>query len=256
MIVPELGEYVLASVKKIMPYGAFCTLDEYTDTEAFLHISEVSSGWIRNIREHVKEGQKIVVKVLRVDTEKRQIDLSLKRVTEVDRKRKMEAYKSEKRAVKLLERVATKLKKPFKAVMDQAGAPLSEEFGGLFAAFEAVSQGASPSSKIPAKWLEAITYVARREIKPKKVSSRAGLSLKSFAGAGVEKVKETLLQIKNASDSKTQVEVHYLGAPSYYVQLVSSDHKRIEKKLDAVQKLLDDSSKKNDLEFSLQRQKK
>ena len=39
---PEQDELVLSTVKKIMPYGAFCTLDEYSNREAFVHISEVA----------------------------------------------------------------------------------------------------------------------------------------------------------------------------------------------------------------------
>ncbi len=49
-----------------------------TINEGLLHVSEISSSWIRNIRDFVREGQKMVLKVLRVDLEKGHIDLSLR----------------------------------------------------------------------------------------------------------------------------------------------------------------------------------
>ena len=42
-----------------------------TGKEAFIHISEVSSGWVKNIRDYVRENQKIVARVLRVNPKKR-----------------------------------------------------------------------------------------------------------------------------------------------------------------------------------------
>ena len=74
---PEEGELVLATVKKIMPYGAFCTLDEYGNREAFVHISEVAPRWIKNIHEFLHEGQRLVAKVHKLVVEKNQIDLTL-----------------------------------------------------------------------------------------------------------------------------------------------------------------------------------
>ena len=45
-----------------MPYGAFCTLPEYKDLEAFLHVSEVAPRWIKNIHDFISEGQRYVVR--------------------------------------------------------------------------------------------------------------------------------------------------------------------------------------------------
>ena len=107
---PEQDELVLVTVKKIMPYGAFCSLDEYAAREAFVHISEVAPRWIKNIHEFLHDGQKLVAKVYHLDLEKNQIDLSLKRVTESERKLKIEGNRREKRAEKLFE-VAVKIAK-------------------------------------------------------------------------------------------------------------------------------------------------
>ena len=68
---PEIGDFVIATIQKITDYGAYVMLDEY-EKQGLLHVSEVSSGWVRNIRDFVREGQKTVLKVLRVDAQKGQ----------------------------------------------------------------------------------------------------------------------------------------------------------------------------------------
>ena len=105
---PEVGDLVVATVRRIVDYGAYVYLDEY-GKEGLLHISEISSSWIRNIRNHVREGQKLVLKVLRVDPEKGHVDLSLRRVTKRERIDKIYLWKRERRAESLLKSAAEKL---------------------------------------------------------------------------------------------------------------------------------------------------
>ncbi len=81
---PEPGDLVIATIESVMDYGAYANLDEY-HRRGFLHISEISSARIRNVRDFVRENQKMVLKVLRVEVEKGHIDLSLRRVTKRER---------------------------------------------------------------------------------------------------------------------------------------------------------------------------
>ena len=108
---PDVGELLIATVQEIYDYGAYVTLDEYGGLRAFLPWSEVSSKWVRSIREVIKEGQKIVVKAIRVDRAKKEVDVSLKRVAESDKQRKMRWWKRYSKACKIVEIVAEKLKK-------------------------------------------------------------------------------------------------------------------------------------------------
>ncbi|MGN1321035.1 MAG: S1 RNA-binding domain-containing protein, partial [Methanosphaera sp.] len=50
---PEEGDLIVGTVHKVLNYGAFAKLEEYEGKEAFIHISEVSSGWVKNIRDYV-----------------------------------------------------------------------------------------------------------------------------------------------------------------------------------------------------------
>lgn len=253
---PELDEYVIATVRKIMPYGAFCSLDEYNGMEVFLHVSEVSSGWIRNIREYVKEGQRIVGKVIRLDAQKNQVDISLKRVTEADRKRKLQAATQENRASKLLEHCAKKLKVPVTQAYAEAGNALAAEFGDLYSAFEAIANGHAPASKIPAQWLEVVTEVARQEIKPKIAEQRYSLTIQTYDGNGIDLVKRLLgLAEETARADGVQVTLHYVGAPHYYIDAVAKDYKSLEKTFAKVEAALV-ANIKGDTEYSLEKLKK
>lgn len=251
---PEAGEYIIGTIKKIVPYGAFVGLDEYPAQDAFLHISEVSSGWIRNIREHIKENQKVVVLVTRVDADKQQIDVSLKKVSDADRKRKLESRQMEKRADKLLERAALRLNKTLPMAQREIAPLLVKEFGDLYSAFEALSKQEVPADKIPAPWLTALLEVAKAEIKEKIVKVRATMKLECYSENGVSKLRTLLSSIVANSKGKVVVEVHYLGAPQYFVDVTAPDFKIADKTLSKVESLLSDSAGK-DFEYSFERQK-
>ena len=79
---PGRNELVVATIQEVTKHGCYVSLDEYNRQKAYVHISEISRTWVKNIRTHVREGQRIVAKVLRVDPRKGQIDLSIKRVPE------------------------------------------------------------------------------------------------------------------------------------------------------------------------------
>src|SRR3990167_3285690 len=100
---PEVGEVVLCTVRKILYHSVFVSIEDYEGREGLVHISEVSPGRIRNLRDFVREGKIIVCKVLRVNSQKNQIDLSLRRVNLAQRKNKLEEVAFEKKAEKLLE---------------------------------------------------------------------------------------------------------------------------------------------------------
>ena len=61
---PDPGELVVGKVDEIADFGVFVTLSEYEDKRGLVHVSEVASGWIKNVRDHVSTGQTVVAKVL------------------------------------------------------------------------------------------------------------------------------------------------------------------------------------------------
>jgi len=94
---PEVGDLVIATIETVTDYGAYAKLDEFS-RRGLLHVSEISSARIRNVRDFVRENQKMVLKVLHVDVEKGHINLSLRRVTKRERIEKIKSWKKDRKA--------------------------------------------------------------------------------------------------------------------------------------------------------------
>lgn len=75
----EVGSIVEGKVSKIMPFGAFVTLDG--KKSGLVHISEVARNYVENISDHLKEGDEVKVKVVKID-ENGKISLSIKQALE------------------------------------------------------------------------------------------------------------------------------------------------------------------------------
>jgi small subunit ribosomal protein S1 len=76
------GQLVEAEITKITKFGAFARIKDENNLEGLIHVSELSDKRIANAREVVKEGQMLTLRVIRVETEKHRLALSLKRVAQ------------------------------------------------------------------------------------------------------------------------------------------------------------------------------
>ncbi len=228
---PEEGDLVLGTVTSIRNFGAFVKLDEYGDREAFIHLSEVATGWVKYIRDHIREGQKIVARVLRVDAAKGQIDLSLKRINDHQRREKVQAWKNEQRALRLVEQVAQALKVSADEATELFGSTLVEKYGSLFAAFEVASADSRRFQKENEKspWASAFLKVAHDNIVPPQVTILGTLEISDPAANGLDHVRSALLAAEKV-DPET-VEVQYVGAPRYRIRVVASQYKQAEETL-------------------------
>ncbi|MBI5227420.1 S1 RNA-binding domain-containing protein [Candidatus Micrarchaeota archaeon] len=243
---PDEDELVLAVIKKILPYGAFCTLTEYGSLEAFLHVSEVAPRWIKNIHEFLSEGQRYVVKVHHVDREKNQVDVSIKRVSEEEKKRKLELVQTEKRGEKLFE-IAVKDSSLTPGDAKSAREKLENEFGDIYSAFKEVSLKEDALAKIdlPKLLKEKILEIAQKNIKKPVVNIDSIAHLTCYSAEGVEVIKKAL-KISGAA-------VHYLGAPRYKISITAPDYKSGEKKMLGVLEHIKDFAAKNNCDFRSER---
>ncbi len=258
---PEVGELVVGTVKKIYDYGAYLTLDEYGGIEAYLPWSEVASRWVRRIDEVIKEGQKVVVKVIRVHKHRKTVDVSLKRVTEGERRRKMLEWKRAQKAEKILEIAAQKLGKTLEDAYREAGWKIEEYYGELMAGLEqAVIRGpqALLEAGVPEEWAKVLAEEAARHIEVKKVKVSGVFTLRSLASDGVERIREVLLKAREAAKSAEkdiEVKLYTLGAPRYRIEITAYDYKTAEHALSEALRAAEETAKKLGVEYSFTREK-
>ena len=107
---PETGEIVIATITKISDHGAYVTLDEYNRIQGFLHVSEIAPGWVRKVSKYLKEGEKKVLLVKKVETGRKEIDLSLKQISKDQRKKKLLDVKRFEKEHGILENIKEKSK--------------------------------------------------------------------------------------------------------------------------------------------------
>ena len=226
---PSFGEIVIVNVINITPYSALCKLEEYPGKEGMIHISEVSGKWVRDIKKFVKLNKTYVTKVVRVDEQKGHINLSLKRVSKIDKTRKMQDYKKEQKAEKILEKIAKKQKITLDKAYEKIGFELQEEFGDMFKAFDIASKTPEVlvQKGIPKSLVNVIHGVAKESIQRKKIKIKAELEVKFYTGDGVEKTKKFLNDLIN----KYGVNIKYISAPKYSIEIKSDNPKLAQKEL-------------------------
>src|SRR4030066_1417384 len=233
---PEVGDLVIATIETVTDYGAYAKLDEF-NKRGLLHVSEISSSWIRNIRNFVREGQKMVLKVLRVDLEKGHIDLSLRRVTKREKIEKILSWKKDRKAEALLRGVAEKVGLPNEEVYEKAGAIVEEKYG-LYEGFEkVVKEGVEVLTKIgvPEDLAKAFAEVAQERIHVKMVKVKGILEIRCMKPNGVKLIKDAFLNAKKAEKTKdAEVRFYVIAAPKYSVEVLAENYKRAEEILQKV----------------------
>ncbi len=227
---PEADDFVVCSVKRVTDFGAFVELDEYGRKEGLIHISDVASGWVKYIRDHVREGQKIVCKVLYVDTAKHHIDLSLKDVNEHQRREKIQQWKNEQKAEKWIQYVAKTTKTGTEDLNKLIGL-FYDRFGSVYSAFEKSRfEGSSVLTKIGVgkDVAEAIIKVANDNLKKPQVDISGFIDLINYLPDGIEYIKKALSAAGNADGEDIKVDVTYIGAPRYRIHVIAPDYKKAE----------------------------
>ena len=231
---PENGELVVCTVKTVKNFGAFVTLDEYDDKEGFIHVRDVAPGWVKYIKDFIREGQKTVCKVLGVDSSKGHIDLSLKSVNEHQKREKIQQWKNEKKAEKLMEIVAERMSISVDDAYDVFGNELLEEYETLYSAFEsAVSYPDDFLEEFPGEWNDKFMEVAKENVAPPIVQIDAILEMTSPAPNGMELIKNALLAGMEAAGDD-DVEITCVGCPKYRILVTASEYKEAEEAMKRV----------------------
>lgn len=223
---PEESDLVVVTVREVKNFGAFVTLNEYNDKEGFIHITEVASGWVKYIRDYLKESQVQVCKVLRVNPSKGHIDLSFKQVNEHQHRMKIQEWKNEQKAEKLFEILANKLKMEPEQAYKDFGYDLIDIFGTLYGAFEecTINPLSLKEHDFEGPWTEPFIQLANDNISPPYISIDGFLEISCPTSEGIIPIKDALLEAGKVNDD-VEIEIQYVSAPKYRLQVQAMDYK-------------------------------
>jgi len=249
---PEQGELVICTVEKVTQNAAWCTLDEYHNAEGMIHITEASGRWIYNIKDAVKIGKQYVVKAMNIDPETKHVNLSLKRVSRNDEKRKLNQYNRERRAENILNQVAKNMKKTLEDAYQEVGYLLQENFGELSTAFDEMTDDPHVLDKFEIKkeWRDALAEIINKIFISKTIMLKAELDLRSYSSDGIDFIKNLLSQLQQKG-----YRVKYISAPKYIVEITTNDPKKAEREMviemETIEKLM--KSKNGEASYKLVR---
>ena len=232
---PDSGELVVGRIDEIEDFGVFVDLQEYEDKRGLCHISEVASGWIKNVRDHVSEGQTVVAKVLDVDQDAQQIDLSIKDVNDHQRKDKIQEWKNEQKADNWM------LLAFGEDIGDETYAAIANEllagFGSMYDGFEQAAihgEEALEETDLSDGEVESLFETARENVSVPYVNVTGYVTLECPSGDGVDVIKESLQAAEGNGNIPDEVdlEVTYVGSPEYRIQVQAPDYKTAESQLE------------------------
>jgi small subunit ribosomal protein S1 len=72
----RMGDVVGGKVARVAGYGAFIELEH--DIDGLVHISQISEERIEKVKDHLKEGDEVKARVIKIDKDERRIGLSIK----------------------------------------------------------------------------------------------------------------------------------------------------------------------------------
>jgi len=239
MEMPEQGDIMLCTVDRIVGTTVFVKIDSLSslkEIEGTIITSEIAPGRIRNLRDYVVPKKKIVCKVLRVSGN--QINLSLRRVTQKEKKEVLEQAKLEKSYESILRSV---IGEKFNETMDTING-----ISNIYDLFETSKKNPKELEKITGKENAKKILDIIGEEKEKRVFVKKELFITTTSPEGLEKIKN----IFNKAESG-DIEVKYLSAGKYSLRKESTDLKKANQELTLYIDTLEKSAKENQLNFAI-----
>lgn len=212
----EVGDLVLCTVDRIVGTVVFVkVVVDNKEVEASIVLSEIAPGRIRNVREYVVPKKKIVCKVLRI-SQSGNIELSLRRVSQKERKEVLEQEQLEKSYVSVIKSVLNnKAEEAIKKI---------SEIEGIFSFLEEAKENPEKLEKIIGKSDAKKILEILNAQKSKKKKVKKEIIITTTKPNGITLIKK-ILEIFSG------MEVRYVGAGKYSIEVESEDVKSSDKQI-------------------------
>ncbi|MFW9948962.1 MAG: S1 RNA-binding domain-containing protein [Candidatus Thorarchaeota archaeon] len=236
---PKEGDFVIGRVSDVQSQYIYVELMDYEGfnseetARGMIHISEVSSRWVKNIRSVVRINQKLVLRVIKVVPDKGQVDLSLRRVNSAQRDKVLKENKYANKFENLLQFLTEA--EGINMTLDQAyemlGWPIKDQYNDYQDAVEALKEDGrtilDELDGIPENIKEIFLKIVDENVEISTVSIIGKLKLINTSGDGIDKIKDSLneaLKVIKAPKLTRMLSFSYLGAPFYRIEVISKDY--------------------------------
>jgi len=235
--VPDPDELVMVRVNAIDDMGVLCSLLEYNNLEGFLPLSEISRKRMRSVLRHVRVGQKQVLGVLRVDTERGYVDLSKKYIADMERDQGSEKYNKGKTVHSICKRVSETVMKSTEDIYKSYVWPFYDsEHTHPFDAFKALAADGeniwkdieNPDSTIT----EAFAKVIKQRMAVQPVKIGAQIEVTCYSDGGIDDIKSALKT--GLASGKGDVKIQLISSPLYLIFTTTVDEAKGEEVLNNV----------------------
>ena len=253
---PEEGELLVCTVSNVRENGAYLSLDEYGSREGFVFVGEVASGWVKNIRNHIRVGQRVVAKVIGVKKDRERVDLSIKSVSEERRRDTLQSWKNKQRAHQIMGVVAERTGWDEEKTAEISN-EMTEIFGTLYGALEecAISETALSDNGFSGDWMATVVELAVENIIPPFVEIRGIFNIEVWDSEGVYAIRDALLAAEAVAEGEEEVTLtcHYDGAPEYRVDIKAPDYETAERMWEEAQTAVTESIASVEGEIDIER---
>jgi len=261
---PKEGAFIMGRVVDIQKQYIYVDLPDYDGlpseetARGMIHISEISSRWVRNIRSIVRVGQRVVLRVVKVVPDKGQIDLSLRRVNSAQKALIAKEHKYANKFEILLQFLteAEGIDLTLEQTYEQIGWPIKNQFDFYQEAIEALKEEGeellNELTDIPDHVRDAYLKIVDENVEISTVGIIGKIKLINKSGDGIIKLKETLNEVLNVIENPVEtrkLSISYLGAPYYRLEIVTKDYLDAESILSDTLEVLEASTQKTDCSF-------
>ena len=228
------GDLVLCTVERIEKTTVFVRIE--SGEQGTIITSEVAPGRIRNLRDYVSPGRKIVCKVLRMESAGN-IQMSLRRVTPKEKKEVMERNERERNSLNIL-----------KSVLNEKVQEIADKIKKTSSLSEFLNNCKTNPSKLKEYMSEeqsekVCKILQDKKEKLKEVKKEFKLSTKK--PDGIKVIKETL------SFCKGNCEISYISAGNYALKIKAKDYKEANQEINKSIESIEKQAKDKKLDFSI-----